>query len=208
MTARNSSPPWMTGKSRDRTAPMIRRPTPGMANTCSITTALPSSAPTMMPITVTIGIIAFVRPCRMTTYARAAPWRGGPHEVLAEHFQHAGARHARDESHLHAGERERGQRDMPRPLRRDFRRMEHSRRREQPSRPPRLKISTRPSQNSGIESPSSASGHHESDRRRVHGGSAATLRPRRRATTEKTKARAASDSVTGSRSRIDGVRRD
>ena len=112
MTARKSNPPWMTGKSRDKIAPMIRRPTPGIEKTCSMMTAPPSSAPATMPID---------RQDRDQGVGQAMAEHdlgslqtlgvGSADEVLIENFEHRGARHPGDEPDLDDRESQSGQDD-------------------------------------------------------------------------------------------------
>ena len=42
---------------------MISRPTPGILNTVSMTTAPPIRSATVMPMTVSVGMIAFLSAC-------------------------------------------------------------------------------------------------------------------------------------------------
>ena len=58
----DASRPELPEDVRAAIAPMIRRPMPGIENTCSMITVPPSSAPATMPITVRIGLKAFGSP--------------------------------------------------------------------------------------------------------------------------------------------------
>ena len=69
-----------------------------MLNTLSVTTTPLISSATLMPITVTIGTAALRSACRTSTFDRRKPFRARRADIiLVQHFQHAGARDAREQ---------------------------------------------------------------------------------------------------------------
>lgn len=69
-----NTPATTTGPLPDRTASATYRPSPGHANTVSVSTAPPSSAPVWSPVTVTMGIRALRSAWRVTTRVSGAPF--------------------------------------------------------------------------------------------------------------------------------------
>jgi len=65
--------PCTAAKSRWKMPSTTIRPSPGIENTVSVTTAPPSSAPVCRPTTVTIGLKALRKPCRSTTRCSGSP---------------------------------------------------------------------------------------------------------------------------------------
>ena len=73
MIASRNTPACTIGKSSCRIAPTIRRPTPGTANTVSVSTAPPRRSPNCRPITVTIGSAALRSAWRQITSHSETP---------------------------------------------------------------------------------------------------------------------------------------
>ena len=89
-------------------------PTPGQEKIVSVRIAPVNSTPTCRPITVTTGNqrVAQAHGCAMTRKARQALGARGADVVLAQHFEHRRARHARDHGERHGAEHDGRQDEM------------------------------------------------------------------------------------------------